>query len=205
MQSIANDGAKRLGTLWVVCPYPVLARGLVGTFAAEADVHHGEKPPEEGAPDCVLVCSQSEDETERMVREARSLAPDSPVLVFGLGSHLPLVRAALRAGARGFVHAGMEPSQVVRALSVAMRGEVVVPRDLLKDLVANEAPVDLSRLTPRQQEILFFVVEGMTNAQIGQKLYLSESTIKQHLRAAFKTLKVKNRTEAARLLRGQTY
>jgi DNA-binding NarL/FixJ family response regulator len=205
VRRVVNDEAKRLGLLWIHCPYPVLARGLVGTFAAEADVHHSEKPPEEGIPACVLVCSENEDETERMVREARSLAPDSPVVVFGLGSALPLVRAALRAGARGFVHAGMESSQVVRALSVAAQGEVVIPRDLLKDLVADEAPVDLSRLTPRQQEILFHVVEGMTNAQIGQKLYLSESTIKQHLRAAFKTLKVKNRTEAARLLRGQSH
>lgn len=205
MQRIVNDGPKRLGLLWIHCPYPVLARGLVGTFASEADVHHGERPPESGSPDCILVCSENEDEVERMVREARSLVPDSPVLVFGLGSDLPLVRAALRAGARGFVHAGMEPSQIVRALSVATQGEVVIPRDLLKDLVADEAPVDLSGLTPRQREILGLVIEGMTNAQIGRELYLSESTIKQHLRAAFKTLKVKNRTEAARLLRGQVY
>lgn len=205
MQSVIEDGLKQLGMVWIHCPYPVLARGLIGTVSTEAEVHHGEKPPEFGSPACVLVCSDSEEETERIVREARSLAPDSPVLVFGLTSDLSLVRAALRAGARGFVHAGMEPSQIVRALSVATKGEVVIPRDLLKDLVADDAPVDLSGLTPRQQEILLLVVEGMTNAQIGRKLYLSESTIKQHLRAAFKTLKVKNRTEAARLLRSQPY
>ncbi|MDQ3510064.1 MAG: response regulator transcription factor [Actinomycetota bacterium] len=198
--SVVGNGAKRLGLVWIHCPYPVLARGLIGTFAAEADVHHGEKPPESGVPACVLVCSDNEDETEWMVREARSLASESPVLVFGLSSDLPLVRAALRAGARGFVHACMEPSQIVRALSVATQGEVVIPRDLLNDLVADEAPIDLGGLTPRQREVLGLVVEGMTNAQIARELYLSESTIKQHLRGAFKALKVKNRTEAARLL-----
>lgn len=203
MQRVIGDGPRRLGVVWIHCPYPVLARGLIGTVATEAEVHHGEKPPDSGPPACVLVCTDNEGETERIVREARSQAPESPVIVFGLTSDLSLVRAALRAGARGFVHAGMEPSQIVRALSVAAQGEVVIPRDLLKDLVADEAPVDLSGLTPRQREILGFVVEGMTNAQIGRELYLSESTIKQHLRAAFKGLRVHNRTEAARLLRGQ--
>jgi DNA-binding NarL/FixJ family response regulator len=175
----------------------------MGVISSEAEVHLGEKPPDSGSPSCVLVCLDNEEETERVVRDARSQAPGAPVIVFGLSNNLALVRAALRAGARGFVHSGTEPSQVVRALYVATQGEVVIPRDLLKDLVADEAPVDLSGLTPRQREILGLVVEGKTNAQIGRELYLSESTIKQHLRAAFKGLRVSNRTEAARLLRGQ--
>lgn len=205
VQHMVKEGSKRLGLVWLYCPYPVLARGLVGALSSEAVVHHGESPPDASSPACVLVCSDHEEEVEKKVRQTRAQAPEAPVLVFGLSSDLVLVRAALRAGARGFVHARMESSQIMRALSVATTGEVVIPRDLLKDLVAEEAPVDLSGLTPRQQEILLLVVEGMTNAQIGRSLYLSESTIKQHLRAAFKTLKVKNRTEAAKLLRGQTF
>lgn len=189
--------------VWIYCPYPVLARGLAGVLSGEATVHLGEEPPEVGAPACALVCSNNEAEVERKVREILGQVSGVPVLVFGLSSELLLVRAALRAGARGFVHARMEPQQIVRALTVAVEGEIVVPRDLLRDLVAEESPVDLDDLTPRQREILKLVVEGMTNAQIGRQLYLSESTIKQHLRAAFKVLKVANRTEAARLLRGQ--
>jgi DNA-binding NarL/FixJ family response regulator len=45
------------------------------------------------------------------------------------------------------------------------------------------------------------VVEGMSNAQIAGRLYLSESTIKQHLRAVYKALGVRNRTEAAKTMR----
>ena len=45
------------------------------------------------------------------------------------------------------------------------------------------------------------MAEGLSNAEIGQRLYLSESTIKQHLRAAYKLLGVNNRTEAANLFR----
>jgi DNA-binding NarL/FixJ family response regulator len=56
-------------------------------------------------------------------------------------------------------------------------------------------------LTPRQREILELVVEGLSNARIAERLFLTESTIKQHLRAAYKLLNVRNRTEAAKLLR----
>jgi DNA-binding CsgD family transcriptional regulator len=51
----------------------------------------------------------------------------------------------------------------------------------------------------RKLEILRLVAKGLTNAQIAKRLFLSESTIKQYLRAAYKVLGVKNRTEAAQL------
>ncbi len=56
-------------------------------------------------------------------------------------------------------------------------------------------------LTPRQRQVVELVSEGLTNAQIGERLYLRESTVKQHLRAAYKRLRVSNRTEAANRIR----
>jgi DNA-binding NarL/FixJ family response regulator len=49
-------------------------------------------------------------------------------------------------------------------------------------------------------EILEMVAEGLSNAQISKRLYVSESTVKQHLRLAYKALGVKNRNQAARLV-----
>lgn len=194
---------ESIGTLWLFCPYPVLARGLAGIFSESASVFVGESFPEDDPPTCILICATNPEETKERVSFARSFYIDTPVVVFGLSSSLPIVRAALRAGARGFIHGEMESGQILRAVSIAARGEVVVPRDLIRDIVAEDEDVCLDELTPRQLEILKLVAEGMTNAQIGSKLYLSESTIKQHLRSAFKTLRVSNRTEAARLLRGK--
>jgi DNA-binding NarL/FixJ family response regulator len=59
----------------------------------------------------------------------------------------------------------------------------------------------LAALTPRQREILELVVEGLSNVEIGKRLFLTESTVKQHLRAAYKLLNVQNRTQAAKLFR----
>jgi DNA-binding NarL/FixJ family response regulator len=60
---------------------------------------------------------------------------------------------------------------------------------------------DLTVLTSRQREIMGLVGEGLSNAQIAQRLFVTESTIKQHLRTAYKALNVRNRVQAARLLR----
>jgi DNA-binding NarL/FixJ family response regulator len=124
-----------------------------------------------------------------------------PVVVFSPQLDLPLARDALQAGASGFVHAEMMPDQLVRAVAVAARGELVAPRELLRYVLTNDQSGDLSALSIRQREILGYVVEGLSNAEIGRRLYLSESTIKQHLRAAYKLLEVSNRTEAANLFR----
>jgi DNA-binding NarL/FixJ family response regulator len=122
-------------------------------------------------------------------------------LVFGSRLDLPLARDALKVGASGFVHAEMTPDQLVRAVAVAAKGELVAPRELLGYVLAEDKPADFAALSVRQREILGYVVEGLSNAQIGERLFLTESTIKQHLRSAYKVLGVKNRTEAANLFR----
>jgi DNA-binding NarL/FixJ family response regulator len=68
-------------------------------------------------------------------------------------------------------------------------------------VLTDDQSGDLAGLSARQREILGYVVEGLSNAEIGRRLYLSESTIKQHLRAAYKLLGVSNRTEAAKTMR----
>jgi DNA-binding NarL/FixJ family response regulator len=72
---------------------------------------------------------------------------------------------------------------------------------LVSEMAAKEREPDLSGLSPRKVEILEMVAEGLSNAQIAKRLYLSESTVKQHLRSAYKALGVKNRNQAARLVR----
>ncbi len=126
------------------------------------------------------------------------------IMVFGLHLDLALARSALKSGARGFIHAGMAPGQIVRALEVASEGEIVAPRQLLEYMIATEEFADLDILSARQREILDLVSEGLTNAQIAKRLFLTESTVKQHLRSAYKVLGVSNRTEAVRLIRNDS-
>lgn len=200
----AETLAKPLDTVWINCAYPIIALGLIEALRGKAQVHVGTNPPPDVSPSSVVYCVNGGDDLSSEVSRLRALAPDIPLLVFGLHGDLTLVRTALRAGARGFIHAGMQPSQIIRAIAVTSEGEVAVPRELLKDLVAGDAPVDTATLSNRQREILDLVCEGLTNGQIARRLYLSEFTIKQHLRSAYKLLGVHSRTEAVRVLQSNT-
>ena len=193
---------KPLGLVWISCdPHSVVSVGLRRTLEERATVRMGRQDPGD-APSSIVLCSDgTEGRLSDSVGHTKKQYPGASVLVFGLHEDLPLARDALRAGARGFIHAGMRPEQLLRAVEVAAEGEIVAPRRLLEYLINHEERHDLGTLTARQREILSLVVEGLSNAEIGRRLYLSESTIKQHLRAAYKALNVSNRTEAAKLIR----
>jgi DNA-binding NarL/FixJ family response regulator len=196
-----TSATKPLGVVWVDCPRSVVRAGLVRVLEKRATVHQGPKPPED-VPSCVILCANSHEGLSERLEFYREQSPDAlPVVVFSPQLDLPLARDALQAGASGFVHAEMMPDQLVRALAVAARGELVAPRELLRYVLTRDQSGDLAALSARQREILGYVVEGLSNAEIGRRLYLSESTIKQHLRAAYKLLGVSNRTEAANLFR----
>jgi DNA-binding NarL/FixJ family response regulator len=197
-----HNSIKPLGVVWVDCPPSVVRIGLVRALEGQATVHQGSKPPGE-IPSCIIVCPNGDGHLSERVEAYKELSlPAPPVLVFGRQLDLPLARDALQAGTSGFVHAEMTPDQLVRAVEVATKGELVAPRALLRDLLMQEGePANLEALSARQSQILGFVVEGLSNAEIGRRLFLSESTIKQHLRSAYKVLGVKNRTEASNLFR----
>jgi DNA-binding NarL/FixJ family response regulator len=196
-----QDRLRPLGLVWIDCSRSVVSAGLVGALEKRARVHQGLKPPRD-VPSCIILCANSSKGLSERVEFYQDLSPEAPpVVVFGPQLDLPLARDALRAGASGFVHAEMMPDQLVRALAVAARGELVAPRELLRYVLTNDQSGELAALSVRQREILGYVVEGLSNAEIGRRLYLSESTIKQHLRAAYKLLGVSNRTEAANLFR----
>jgi len=154
-------------------------------------------------PCCAIFDTSGTESISEGVERIKEANPEISILAFSLHVDLPLARAALRHGARGFIHAGMELDQIARAVEVAAEGEIVAPRKLLEYLVANDDPMNLDALTARQREILQLIAQGLSNAEVAKRLFLSESTIKQHLRAAYKVLGVSDRKEAARLIKGR--
>jgi DNA-binding NarL/FixJ family response regulator len=195
----ATSAAKPLGLVWVLTPsYSITAAGLKQALEGKAEVHIGGESCA-GSPSCVVLYGGGTEEgcLEGMGR-IRELYPDVPLLVLGSQLDLALACAALKNGADGFVHAQMHPQQVLRAVEVVQKGELAAPRGLLGYYLSQNEKPEIGDLSARQREILEMVVEGLSNAEIAGRLYLSESTIKQHLRAVYKELGVCNRTEAAK-------
>lgn len=124
----------------------------------------------------------------RLRREVRepAIVAVSP-LATGTG-----VRRALDAGADGVVFESELESTLSAAVRAVASGQSVVPRKL-------RASVERPAFSHRERQVLSFVSRGLTNAQIAEKLFLSESTIKSHLSSAFSKFGVRSRKEAAAL------
>jgi DNA-binding NarL/FixJ family response regulator len=105
------------------------------------------------------------------LKRVRELGQGVPLLVFGPNLDLDLAQAALNFGADGFVHAAMEREQVVRAVEVAQKGELVAPRGLLKHVMTKNKNPELKDLSTRQREILGLVAQSLSNAEIAKSLY----------------------------------
>ncbi len=124
-----ETGSKPLGLVWIDCTYPVAtAVGLARILEGKARVHVGREGPRGESPSLIVFVMRSTEDLPEGMKRIRGTNPNTPVLVFGLQPDPPLVRAALKVGARGFIHAMMPPKQIIRALEVAAEGEVVVPR-----------------------------------------------------------------------------
>jgi len=100
---------------------------------------------------------------------------------------------AIKAGARGYLLKDARREELLDCIRKVNRGETSVPQALLQKLVDG---INSQPLTDRESEVLQSLADGKSNKNIGTKLYISEFTVKGHLRNIFSKLKVLSRTEA---------
>jgi len=109
--------------------------------------------------------------------------------------------AAFKAGARGYVLKGVPARELASVVRATANGEVYVPPSLaagmMVALTRGRPPDPLEELTEREREILELVGRGHTNREIGQRLHLSEKTIKHYITNILEKLQVRSRVEAA--------
>ena len=108
------------------------------------------------------------------------------------------IRAALMAGAAGYVPKTYKSNQIVAALRVVAEGETYVPREILGIGAGHAEP---SSLSGREREVLRLLLRGLNNRDIGRQLLIAESTVKQHVGAIYTALGVRTRAEAMVALR----
>ncbi len=103
---------------------------------------------------------------------------------------------AVEAGASGYLLKDAPPDDIVRAVHAAARGETVLAPSVAAMLMSRLRTPAPDALTPRELEVLRAVAEGLTNADIGRRLFIGESTVKTHLLRSFAKLGVDDRTAA---------
>jgi DNA-binding NarL/FixJ family response regulator len=135
-------------------------------------------------------------------------ASGAKVMVLTISMDDADVIAAIRAGASGYLYKDAEPREIASALRATARGEVAVGPGAAAALVgdirshdgddgAEPSPPLTNELSDREREILALLASGLENAEIAQRLFLSPSTVKNHVSSILAKLGVDSRVQAA--------
>jgi DNA-binding NarL/FixJ family response regulator len=103
---------------------------------------------------------------------------------------------AIEAGAAGYLLKDATPAELAEAVRAASRGETVLAPSVASTLVRQVRSPAPPSLSARETEVLRLVAGGLTNAEIGKRLFISEATVKTHLLRVFNKLDVADRTAA---------
>jgi DNA-binding NarL/FixJ family response regulator len=127
-------------------------------------------------------------------QEITRRSPDSAVLIFTAYSERSLLARGLESGARGYVLKEAPHETLLRAIEKVAAGEHFVDPQLMPVFVSGRESGDL--LTQREREILQLLADGMSNADVAQRLFISQETVKSHVRHILAKLEADTRTQA---------
>lgn len=159
---------------------------VLGTASAQEEVP--------GTPDLLIVhCDRMDSEELQLLRDLKRRHSALPLVVVCRMADGRCTRRAVDGGADGVVFTEHLQAALGPTVAAALAGQISVPSHL-------RASLNRASLSFREKQILGMVVMGLTNSQIGSRLYLAESTVKSHLSSAFTKLGVRSRSEAAALI-----
>lgn len=120
------------------------------------------------------------------------------VVVYTWNFHPRLVEDALRNGASGYLSKALPARQLVEAIEAVHAGEVVVSEapNAGRLTVGLDWPGRTEGLSERESEVLALIVQGRSNTEISEQMYLSINSIKTYIRSAYRKIRVANRVEA---------
>ncbi len=164
---------------------------LVGEVERAADL---EPALNHSAVDVLLLDLQMD---RWMGNDIEALAQRVSVVVLTASERIEDALAAIRKGARAIVQKRFAVETLMEAVRSAANGLAWLPPLLQTELAAQLGSTSDQRLTAREHEIARYVAEGLRNAEIAQRLAISESTVKTHLNNIFQKLHLRDRVELA--------
>lgn len=198
--------------LLIVDDHPLAREGLrsiltTAGFEIVAEAHDGQQAIELAQalnPDLILMDIRLGAGRDGLETAAalRALGVASKIMMLTLHDDPEYVRAALAAGATGYVLKDAGLQELSDAVAQVLKGQVAIPVSLLSSLATRPSsqPRDMAameRLTEREREVLDLIAEGMTNKAIARTLQISPSTVKAHVERVISKLGVADRTQAA--------
>lgn len=198
----------------VVDRAPLLRRGVKAVLGEEPDLEVVAETDDcaralelalISAPDIVLLDLDVAGGGARACEQLRRALPGVPVVVLASAEDDAGLAGAVRAGARGYLLRDTAPAELIDALRTVAAGKSLLSPAMAARLLdefagmmrrseaIGEGPSALSR---RELEVLVLVAEGLNNRAIAERLFISESTVKNHVRSIHEKLQVHSRMEA---------
>lgn len=129
--------------------------------------------------------------------------PDVNIIALTIHNQEEYLFKLIRCGISGYVLKDVRPSELIETIQKVAKGQGVIPASLtpkvfeeLSRLSKHEENNNNFNLTAREQEVLQEMAKGLSNREIGKKLFISEKTVKNHLTNIFQKLDVNDRTQA---------
>jgi DNA-binding NarL/FixJ family response regulator len=129
------------------------------------------------------------------IPELAKVSPSSKVIIVSSQTSPSSVRAALTAGAAGYVPKRAADGDLVSAIRRVASGECYVDPDLGAKLVVPDSPVALEPLSERERDVLNLIALGYTNQEIGKTLFISVRTVDTHRAHIMRKLRLETRAE----------
>lgn len=197
----------------VVDDHPLFRQGVVHSLGSDpglvvvGETSFGEEAlrlARELLPDVVLLDISMPGWSGLVTAEKITTAcPATTIVMLTVSEDKDKLIAAFKAGARAYVLKGVSARELTNVVRSAAAGEVYVSpslaAEMLVSLTQGKAPDPLQELTEREREILGLIGAGLTNRVIGERLFLSEKTIKHYVTNILQKLQVRSRVEAALL------
>lgn len=195
----------------VVDDHPLFRQGVVHSLASAAGiVVVGEAA---SGPDAVAVAAELMPDVVLLdlsmpgwdglitAEKLATACPATKIVMLTVSDERDKLLAAFKAGARAYVLKGVSARELADVVRSTAAGEIYVSpslaAEMLVSLTTKRAADPLQELTDREQEILRLIGTGLTNREIGERIFLSEKTIKHYVTNILQKLQVRSRVEAA--------
>ena len=201
--SSSGKSSKQEIRILIADDHPVVREGLMTILALQNDLkvvgqaQDGEEACrlyDELSPDILILdLRMPKKDGQEVVAELMSRRPRPRIIVLTNSAKTEDLRRALTAGAKAYLLKGAEPRQVWDTIREVFAGKSSLSHDVAAQLADSMAQAQLSQ---RELQVLKQMALGKSNKEIGQILYISEFTVKSHVKVILKKLNAIGRTEA---------
>ena len=129
--------------------------------------------------------------------------PEARILILTTFDLDEYIFEALSAGASGFVLKDDPPEQLIAAIRTVAAGDALLSPSITSSVISQfarlprpEAPKELDELTAREMEVLRLIAQGLSNVEIGEQLFITETTVKTHVTHLLQKLNLRDRVQA---------